>query len=768
MVTNNKVLTVSYGTFSCTLEGFEESFDTMKAIAEYFRDLAADDRYFGAEPPTPDAEMLARIAEKEIARRVSARMDQGTIVLSTAAAQNAEQVPAPAAAAQAAAQPAPAPAAQPVAETPAAPVAAPVAHPAAQAPEAPVVETPVETAAPVAAEPVVETPGVAEEAPVEQAPESEANAAVEADTAAATTVEEIAEEEAPAEDVLSDTTAPSVTDSVLAAIADDTLEDAPMADEVDYIEDAIEDSGEDAPIDLGAIAAVVNAEEAPEEEVAEEIEVEAAEATETFDIEEDTSAPLILDNAIEEDNSDPFAEEASDQADDADWEDEDDTADSAAYEENSIAAKLERIRAVVSRADSSKVDAAPQDADSSELSEREDDDLAAELNIFDDADDAPVSEPEIVAEEGVEDVAEDIVEEVEASAEEPEQAEEDAQPLRARLVRMKKADFEEAVAAGLLEAEPVDDDEDDALEALLGADDNASSLTPEDEADLMSELAKVQAELNQPEQVEMEKAAPAEENLFVEDTPEDDAPAAAERQPQPEPDLSRLMAKADSEMQEPAGKGRRSAIAHLRAAVAATRAEKNAGATESKDGTTAYRSDLASVVRAATGGKKSSAAPLKLVAAQRVDTPAETPETSAQSEDTTPKKAPRRIPVRPRRVSADQLDRDEAARSAATVSASASALSGFLDYAKTVGATQLPESVEAAAAYLSYVENVSRFTRPMLMRMAREVNIPQFTREEGLRSFGQLLRDKKIEKVSGGRFTATSAINFQPRDREAG
>ena len=80
----NKVLTVSYGTFSCTLEGFTDSFGAMKAIAEYFRDLASDDRYFAANPPDLDPGIISELASRNSSQKLTARTQGTNVVLSPA------------------------------------------------------------------------------------------------------------------------------------------------------------------------------------------------------------------------------------------------------------------------------------------------------------------------------------------------------------------------------------------------------------------------------------------------------------------------------------------------------------------------------------------------------------------------------------------------------------------------------------------------------------------------------------------------------------
>jgi len=688
MVTNSKVLTVSYGTFSCTLEGFDDSFDTMKAIAEYFRDLAGDDRYFGAEPPTPDAEMLARIAEREIERRVQARTEHGAIVLTAPAAQADAQV-----------------------------------TPESEAPQA----------APDAAS---ETIAVSEEI---------------------------------AQDV---EIADAADDNSLETVADagDSIAAQDSAPEEISDEDALEEQGEKGAQEVE----IVDVSDAPE------ISNILASLSET----EDTGDQAALDEPVD-DVAEAIIE--AEVLEESEAETVSDLAPAIDHDDDSIAAKLRRIRAVVSKAD-----AQPEEDDFSE-DEHAENLMAPDL----DDSDSVLQLDDAMATAAVE--SDVHVQDSEAQTEVSEAQDSDdapktvtpVRPVRARVVRMKREDFEDAVTSGVLEAEEdLSDDTDvpaaqDVIEAEVApvsgdaARASESTLTPEDEADLVAELAQIEAELNRADALgddaDIEEDAAQDVTSAIE--PSQDA-VIAEDVAAADVDVSRLMAETDNQMDEPEGSRRRSAIAHLRAAVAATKAEKAAGQDlrDTTDGSEAYRDDLASVVQPLQGARpkrpqvpsseaeqgsaprpsrEEGPAPLKLVAEQRVDA-------ATQEADTTP-----RDPVRPRRVSA--ADRTEApVAPAAPVSAPEEKVSNFAEYAEHMGANNLPEMLEAAASYLTFVEGHDRFSRPMLMRMARDMDEDNFTREDGLRGFGQLLRQNKIEKLPDGRFTASERISFKPEDRAAG
>jgi len=656
MVHTNKVLTVSYGTFSCTLEGFEDSFGTMKAIAEYFRDLAADDRYFGAEPPQPDADMLARIAQREIARRVEAHSDGTAIVLR---AQDE------------------------------------VTEPAQPAAPAPAVEETVAAATAAAA--------VVQETPEQVEPELEDVSAAIAEEAPEPVAEEPVAEEPVLEDMASE---------------DDFAEDDTSVD--DMIDDAEADLVEDEPqLKVAPTIAPEIAEDAAQEIVEEALEAPAADSIAAKlqrirDVvaRDATLAPtdsnfedtLASDDALLETITEAATEEDFDEEYDDDFVTEEvpqaaKAAEEASDQNDPAPFNLAAFEAVTAAA----TEAAYEDEDDSLVGE---DTLFSGLDAPEDTLDLNDDEEEDMSNILASDTPEEPTERL----------------GRARVIKVKRADLEAAIARGTLESIDSEEDED------------GSSLSAEDEADLLRELAEVEAEFG-------------------------DAPKV-----RPDEDMPRLLAEAGQKMEEEESATNRETYAQLRAAVAATKAEEQVSGdpkllSVDKD----YRDDLASVVRPdrpmtrpltrpvskpLDRGRPTAeiAAPLKLVAEQRVD----------GSDDAA------RQPVRPRRVTTQLLDDDM------VTDGNSEETGGFNVFAKKVGATGLSELLEAAAAYMHYVEGRDKFSRPQLMTKVRLVEKEEFNREDGLRSFGQLLREGKIEKAGGGRFTASPDIGFRPDQRAAG
>jgi len=368
---------------------------------------------------------------------------------------------------------------------------------------------------------------------------------------------------------------------------------------------------------------------------------------------------------------------------------------------------------------------------------------------------------------------------VEAGAETPAPAE-----PRARVVRMKRADFEKAKAAQAAKAaedaaqteQPASpetqqmagpdfgllDGADDLDEYLEDSDFNDSDVAADLSDDLAADLENIaastaeaaaetvkvaQAETPQPATAPSEAVPKKNQNTaqsFVAQS--DDVDDAA---------LDRLMSETDAQMQEPEGSRRRNAIAQLKAAVAAKQAARKVGEDDDdgQDVENAFRNDLSDAVRPETTPRprhvvrkesrteRPRPAPLKLVAAQRIDLP-----------DTTP--THRDAPVIPRRVATR------------TPAATDNGAGSFAEFAETMNARELPDLLEAAAAYTAFVEGAGEFSRPQILRRARSVAADEFNREDGLRSFADLLRSGRFTKIRNGRFQVADDSRFNP-ERQA-
>ncbi|MFZ5709687.1 MAG: hypothetical protein ACOY4T_08395 [Pseudomonadota bacterium] len=860
MVGPSKILTVSYGTFSCTLEGFDDPFSTMKAIAEYFRDLAAEDRYFGAEPPQPDAEMLSRIAEREIQHRVEAKVgDAGIVLRQTEDA--APSVPAlprgPVAMASAApavghaAVPAPAPA-------PEESVAAKLMRIRAAVAAARI--APVATAAQPAAQPAAtpydeeETVLPAADAPMPFGPPAGAGAGLAVipgiDTGAAPETEPETTPETAAAGEVAEAGAAEAASGGPAAKADPlsageetawtALAAPPGPGPADEAGPVAAGDHEDAQVPAGAPAhAPAHAPAGPDGEVAEEPVAETADEIQDGTVDLGSVLAKVADAAADTEvhpgsdlGAEPALGPAAAPADMYDEdEDEDDTSAQSFLSRLASRAEAETgrtavpgggetgdeggaqardvpddaviavIRETVEAAPPAAPEAAPEaevgphadgrfargapevTADTSAEADEVDDEAALIAALAAEARDA--GHMGVVPDEGAATGEPapapagddgDGAEGREAGPPEAEAAAGNAPKgligrARARVIKVRKG-LTEGLAGGgtaeapapliLGEADKAATDEPAAtrgpvlagIEAALGD----TGLSDDDEADLLRQLAEAARD-------DADRRDPHEGRDILTEAARDEAAS-----------VERLMEEANSKLEGAESRRRFSAIAHLKAAVAATVADRKLKLKEPAsdprpvdEGMDLYRDDLSKAVRPRRPAAESSTvtrrpqvesrpAPLILVSELRVDRPAS--EVIRES-----------AVVRPRRISAGNLalsEGDEDMETEPEAPLSPAEARSFAEFAGRLGAASLPDLLEAAAVYTATVEGLPHFSRPHVLRkVASATDEADFNREDGLRSFGLLLRQGKIQKVRRGQFAVTESSRFMTEARSA-
>ena len=657
MAAKNKVLTVSYGTFSCTLQGFDDSFEMMKIIAEYFQQLTREDRFFGAEPPVLDANTMRKFALTHGMSAVPAD-GSGTNVVFT--------------------------------KTP----------------------TSEDTTRDEVAD---EEPKQSQVQPTSLSERFERLKLVTDRAANSEYYEDNHPRSMPADEGSKSTFEQAFQQGDIAA-------KAPTGDDSHQSQKQSDDPVQESTTEEAATEMEEVGEEAREHAPEPELNDAVSDGHNTT--EDQVTVPVVEEKADEvaepvQSNSPEPAQNAQSHETDVD----DNIIENDVEEEPNPAPEL-------SNKDLENAEKVLASQDQI-FATSEDDEIEQDLADFLDAplEEERATSPTTQKKQPV--IAVVKVKrnpEVQGSQEAIDQL--DDKDLQAFLDAPTKDSFE----ASSDERIPTDNSETqdetefdeldgDASHSLDDLDDWLDTLADNDTLTLLQPEPSSEEEEKEvpmaPEAAELEKKGLSQAMNFSEGG-----------------ELPRLLRKADEQMSEPENSRRRNALAHLRAAVMSTLADKAAGLNTGKHGndSVAYKNDLVQAIsnNASATGKLSDAPkapPLQLVAEQRVDLD---------------------MPLKSFTTAPTEI------------------FESFSDYAKAVGAHSLKQKLEAAASFPQNVKGMEKFSRPQLMGTVRQENPDEFSRERGLQTYGQLLRSGKIVRVEEGYFEMSDDIGYTINEKKAG